>query len=295
MRKRIGLIAGGAAVALAAVAGCTNTMTNTGGAASGGKSGSGNGGSVADLSPAAFVKAALNKASNDKTVHVTGTLTVAGTSGTMTGDEQFGSSTDVSMTMAIAGTSISEILVDDKLYMKIPQMSAALGGKQWAELDLGSLGSLGSTFQSLIDSAKNSDPTQQLQPLLASGDVHKVGTETVDGVQADHYAGTVDPATAFDSSQAAKNLTPAQIAQLKSLLKDGGVTSETVDVWVASDGLPVRLGISSNTSAGAFKLDMHLSNWGKPVSISAPPASEVGDMSSMLGDLTGTGSSGNGN
>jgi len=292
MRKRIGLIAGGAAVALAAVAGCTNSSTDSGGAAGAGKSGSGSGsgGGVADLSPAAFVKAALAKATNDKTVHVTGTLTAAGTDGTMAGDEQFGSSTEVSMTMAIAGTSISEILVDGKLYMKIPQLSAELGGKQWAELDLSSLGSLGSTFQSLIDSTKNSDPTQQLQPLLASGDLHKVGTETMDGVRADHYAGTVDPATAFDGSQAAKNLTPAQIAQLKSLLKSGGVTKETIDLWVAADGLPVRIGVSSSTSGGAFKVDMHLSDWGKPVSIAAPPAAQVGDISSMLGDLTGTSS-----
>lgn len=289
MRKRIGLIAGGVAVALAAVAGCTTGSANTGGAASGGNSGSGNGGGAVELSPAAFVKAALAKASNDKTVHVTGTLTSAGNTGTLSADESFGDPVELSMTLDAAGSTISEILLGDKLYAKIPQLSAMLGGKSWVLFDLGSLGALGSTFQSLINSAKNMDPAQQLQPLLASGDLHKVGTETVDGVQAEHYAGTVDPATAFDSTEAAKNLTPAQIAQLKSLLKAGGVTSETIDLWVPADGLPVRIEVGSSTSAGAVKVDMHLSDWGKPVSITAPPASQVGDMSSLLGDLTGTG------
>jgi hypothetical protein len=203
----------------------------------------------------------------------------------MDAQEQFSPSLEMSMTMNSPQFDISEVMVGDTIYMKMPQLSSMLGGKPWAEFKLSAMGgSLGSTFQSLLDSAKNTDPTQQLQPLLASGDLHKVGTETVDGAQADHYAGTVDPATAFDSSAAAKNLTPDQIAQLKSLMKSSGVTSETIDVWVAtSDNLPIRVAVSSSTSKGAFKVDMHMSDWGKPVSVSAPPADQVTDISSMMG------------
>jgi hypothetical protein len=288
MHKRIGLIAGGAAVALAAVAGCTSSSTNTAG--SNGSSSGGNGGSAVNLSPAAFVKAALTKASNDGTVHVTGSITAAGTNGTMTADESFGNPVELSMTMNASASSISEILIGDKLYAKVPELSSMLGGKSWVLFDLNALGSLGSTFQSLINSAKNMNPAQQLQPLLASGNLHKVGSETVDGVQADHYSGTVDPATAFDGSEAAKNLTADQITQLKALMKAGGVTTETIDLWVASDGLPVRVSVNSNSSEGAVKVDMHLSDWGKPVSITAPPADQVGDMSSLLGGILGASS-----
>ena len=279
MHKRIGLIAGAAAIGLAAVAGCTSS------GGSGNAGGSANGGSSAvQLSPVAYIKAALTKASNDKTVHVKGTINSDGISGTMDAQEQFSPDLEMSMTMSSPQFNISEIMVGDTIYMKMPQLSSMLGGKPWAEFKLSAMdGSLGSTFQSLLDSAKNTDPTQQLQPLLASGDVHKVGTETVDGVQADHYSGTVDPATAFDSSAAAKNLTPDQIAQLKSLMKSGGVTSESIDVWVASTGLPVRESITATASSGAFKMDMHMSDWGKPVSISAPPADQVTDISSMMG------------
>jgi len=283
MHKKIGLIAGGAAVALAAVAGCTNSSTSN----NGGSSGSGGGAAALNLSPVAAIQAAFAKASNDKTVHVTGTITTAANTATMTADEQFGNPVELSMKLNAAGATISEILIDSKLYANIPQLSAELGGKSWVLFDLNALGPLGSTFQSLINSAKNIDPAQQLQPLLASGNLRKVGSETVDGVQTDHYSGTVDPATAFDSSQAAKNLTPDQVAQLKSLMKAGGVTNETIDLWVESDGLPVRVTVSSSTNAGAFKVDMHLSNWGAPVSISAPPADQVGDISSMLGGLLG--------
>jgi hypothetical protein len=284
MHKRIGLTAGAAAIGLAAIAGCTSSggSGNAGGSATGGNGGSG----AVQLSPAAFIKAALTKASNDKTVHVKGTITSDGVNGTMDAQEQFSPSLAMSVTMNTSQFDISEILVGDTIYMKMPQLSSMLGGKPWAEFKLSAAGgSLGSTLQSLLDSTKNTDPTQQLQPLLASGDVHKVGTETVDGVQADHYSGTVDPATAFDSSAAAKNLTPDQIAQLKSLMKSSGITSETIDVWIAtSDSLPVRESVSSSTSkSGAFKVDMHMSDWGKPVSITAPPADQVTDISSMMG------------
>ncbi|MBS2965476.1 LppX_LprAFG lipoprotein [Actinocrinis puniceicyclus] len=284
MHKRIGLTAGAAALGLAAIAGCTGSggSSNTGGSAAGG--GGGGGSSAAQLSPAAFIKAALTKASNDKTVRVTGTIDTGAGSGTLSSQEQF-DPLAMSMTMHLPSVDMSEILVGNTIYMKMPQFSAMLGGKPWAKIDLSSMGALGSSLQSLLSSAKNIDPAQQLQPLLASGDLHKVGTETVDGVQAVHYAGTVDPATALDGSAAATNLTPAQIAQLKSLMKSSGVTTETIDVWVSSDGLPVRETVSANTSAGATKVDMHLSDWGKPVSISAPPADQVGDISSMMGNL----------
>jgi hypothetical protein len=243
------------------------------------------------LSPAAFIKAALTKASNDKTVHVTGTISSSSLSGTLDAQEQFSPTTAMSMTMSGGQFNLSEVLIGDTVYVKFPQLSAMLGGKPWAKIDLSSMGSLGSAFSSMLDSAKNTDPTQQLQPLLASGNLHKVGTETVDGVQADHYSGTVDPATAFNSSAAAANLTPDQVAQIKSLMQAGGVTGETIDVWVASSGLPVRESVSSNTSAGAVKADLHMSGWGQPVSVSAPPADQVGDFSSILGGLTASPSS----
>jgi hypothetical protein len=290
MSKRYGFLAGGAVLALALTAACTNNGSgNT--SSNGGSNNSANGGAAINLSPVSEIQAALTKAANDKTVKVHGTISSPQGTGTLDAQEQFGDNIAMSMNMGIAGMQISEIWLDNDLYMKIPALSAELGGKPWAKISLSSMGSLGSTIQQLVDSAKNTDPTSQLQPLLASGDVKKVGTETVDGVQATHYSGTVDPATAFDSSQAAKNLTPAQISQLKSMLSSAGVSNEKIDVWVASDGLPVEETISMTTNAGAEKVDLHLSDWGQPVSITAPPADQVADASSILGGALPTPSS----
>jgi LppX_LprAFG lipoprotein len=288
MSKRYGFLAGGAVLALALTAACTNNGSGKAGSNGGSNN---NGGAVINLSPVSEIQAALSKAANDKTVKVHGTISSPQGNGTLDAQEQFGNNIEMSMNMGIAGMQISEIWLGNDLYMKIPALSAELGGKPWAKIDLSAMGSLGSSIQQLADSAKNTDPTQQLQPLLASGDVKKVGTETVDGVQTTHYSGTVDPATAFSSSQAAKNLTPDQIAQLKSMLSNSGVSNEKIDVWFASDGLPVEETISMNTNAGAEKVDLHLSGWGQPVSITAPPADQVTDSSSLLGGALPTSTS----
>ena len=291
MFRRHGFIAAGGALALALAAGCTTNGTSGTNNAGGGSGSNGGNGTAVNLAPVAEIQAALTKAANDTTVKVHGTITSPEGSGNLDGQEQFGDTVELSMSMGLAGMQISEVLVGDIIYLKIPAMSAELGGKPWAKISLSTMGSLGSTLQSLVDSAKNTDPAAQLQPLLASGDIKKVGTETVDGVRATHYSGTVDPATAFSSSQAAKNLTPDQISQIKSMLSSAGVTSEKIDVWVGSDGLSVQETISMDTKAGAEKIDLHMSGWGQPVSITAPPADQTSDVTSLVGGALATPSS----
>jgi hypothetical protein len=291
MHRRIGLIAGGVAVALAAVAGCSTNSTTS----SGGSTGSGAGAAL-NISPAAFIKSALSKTSAYKSVHVTGTISGGGFSGNLDAQEQFSPSVAMKATLTTSAVDVTEIFLGDTIYLKMPQMSAELGGKTWVKFDLSSMGSLGSALVSMVNSAKSIDPSQQLQMLLASGNLHKVGTETVDGVQAAHYAGTVDAATLLDNQVATTNLTPDQISQIKSLLKASGITTESIDVWAASNGLPVREKVTTSTAtgvaAGTANVDLHLSDWGKPVSVSAPPADQVGDMSSMLGNLGNLGNLG---
>lgn len=272
-----GALYAGAAVLLASAAGCSSVAAK----AAGGIQGGGSPGPAA----AAAIQAAMAKASADKTVRITGSITSPAGGGRLDGQERFGDPAEMSMHLNVAGQDITELLVGGELYMKDQMLSAELGGKPWIKLSLAQTGSAGSAVTRMLASGEGTDPARQLEPLLASGDLAKVGTETVDGVRADHYHGTLDPATALDSSQASKNLAPAQLAQLKSLMKAGGVTGESVDVWVGADGLPVRETVSTTTAAGLVKTDLHLAHWGEPVSFAAPPADQVSDMSSMMGAL----------
>jgi hypothetical protein len=283
MKARFGIGAAAAALAVTAVAGCSGSGGSSGGSAAAGSTGAAKTGS-GDSSVMALVADAMNKANAAGTVKVTGTVTAPGVSTpiTMTAEEQYTPSIEMSMSMQVQGQTLSEILVGDVVYMDYPALSSELGGKQWAEIDLSKAGSLGS-LSSLLDSARNENPTTQIAALVASGAVTKVGPATVNGQATTHYTGTLDASQLLKADTAATGLSASQLSALKSELQTAGVTTAKIDLWVAANGLPVEEKYSEQTSAGAVSGDMLMSDWGTPVSVGAPPASEVYNMTNALG------------
>jgi hypothetical protein len=282
-KARIGICAATATLAAVAVAGCSGSG---GGGAASGTAGSGTpaaagGGDSAALS---LVADAMNKADAAGTVKITGSIVYPGQSSptTMSGDEEYSPDVEMSMTMRVQGQTLSMILADNVIYMDYPALSAELGGRQWAEIDLSkSTGSLG-PLSALIGSAKNQSPTTQIEALVASGDVTEVGTATVQGQQTTHYSGTLTTAQLLSSSAQADHLSASQLASLKSSLQTGGVTSETVNLWVASSGLPVEEKFGVKSANGTLTEDMYMSDWGAPVSVGAPPSSEVYNLTNSI-------------
>ena len=278
-KARLGICAATATLAAVAVAGCSGSGGSGGTNAAGGTAaGSG------DSAAISLVADAMNKADSAGTVKVTGTMTAPGMSSPMTinAEEQYSPSVAMSMSLQIEGRTLSEILVGNVIYMDYPALSAELGsGKQWMEINLAKVTSLGS-LSSLLDSARNDNPTTQIAALVASGSVTKVGTETVQGQQTTHYAGDLDASQLLSAGNTASNLTPSQLSSLKDEIKSAGVSTVKVDLWVASDGLPVEEKYSEKTTAGTVVGDLYMSDWGAPVSVGAPPASEVTDMTSQI-------------
>ena len=278
-KARLGICAATATLAAVAVAGCSGSGGSGGTNAAGGTAaGSG------DSAAISLVADAMNKADSAGTVKVTGTMTAPGMSSPMTinAEEQYSPSVAMSMSLQIEGQTLSEILVGNVIYMDYPALSAELGsGKQWMEINLAKVTSLGS-LSSLLDSARNDNPTTQIAALVASGSVAKVGTETVRGQQTTHYAGDLDASQLLSAGNTASNLTPSQLSSLKDEIKSVGVSTVKVDLWVASNGLPVEEKYSEKTTAGTVVGDLYMSDWGAPVSVGAPPASEVTDMTSQI-------------
>jgi hypothetical protein len=274
--------AGVAAAAMVLVAGCSGSASpSAGGTGAAGSTGSIGG----SQNPVTALKAALTASTtgDDKTVTVTGTFSTPSASGQLSGQEEFAPDFGMLMNVTTGGTTISEIWVDNTIYLKDPQYASDLGsGKTWFSLDLSAMGPLGAVFSGAVDSVKDTDPAKLIEELLAADDLTSVGQQTVDGVKTTHYSGTVDPTTAYDSAAAKQNLTPAQIQQLEQLEDAIGGTSEKIDVWIASDGLPVRVAISETTSSGVISTQADFTAWGQPVNIAAPPASQVENMSSMF-------------
>lgn len=201
---------------------------------------------------------------------ITGVLTMTYTGGTM------------AQTMRAAGsTSMEARYLPDAYYAKMgDKFAEQAGGKHWLKYaydDLAKLG--GSSGAYLKDQMQNSTPNQSVKLLLASGDVKKVGTESVRGRQATHYSGTVNVA---DLAAKNSNLTASQLAGLKKQLTAAGVTTEQVDIWVDAQNLLVKKVEKGQMSSGQYSQTAYYSDYGVKVDATVPPASDTEDFTALL-------------
>jgi hypothetical protein len=278
----ISRFAAGTAVGTALVLSLTGCLGDTGskGATGSGGSGSGSGGGAggsADLTAVQVLERSSQKSGKADTVtmdlSVDGTIAQRSTKTHMTGRLRFRPTLAESLTIdgAATGGQTQVVLLDDTIYMKSPALAQLAHGKPWIKISLTELGSKsGLNLDSLVKQAQQNNPADQTRLLTASKDVSKVGTETIDGVQTTHYAGTVnvrDGLTKFDAK------TREQFQQLYQKL---GTDKVGFDVWVDGDSLARKMINKITTSQGQVNTTILFRDYGKPVTITAPPASEVG-------------------
>ncbi|MFC1400508.1 MULTISPECIES: hypothetical protein [Streptacidiphilus] len=148
------------------------------------------------------------------------------------------------------------------------------GGKHWLKIDFSELGAGGKALADSINRSGSQDPSTSVKLLTSSGDIRRVGTETVDGVSTTHYSGTVDVKKLVSSDPGLKAIAD-QAAK-------SGMTTETVDMWVNDQSLPVKVHETATTSQGTMDITIHYSDFSNtPVTITAPPASDTEDLASL--------------
>jgi hypothetical protein len=151
------------------------------------------------------------------------------------------------------------LLAGDAMYVQL----AALGDK-YVKVPLDDksspLGALG------LDSLDPAALFDKLGNAISGGTY--VGKETVDGTATDHYRFTVNGA------QVASALPSLPSAAASALPAD-----ESLDVWFDGDGRYKQM----RMDAAGEKVTEVFSDWGKKVSISAPPAGQVTDLGSLPG------------
>jgi hypothetical protein len=162
-----------------------------------------------------------------------------------------------------------------------PAMAEQLGGKHWIMYryeDLGKLTGGSGTF--MKDALQNGNPVKGVDAALASPDVENLGSATVHGVQTTHYHSTL---TAGElSGQGSANLSAADQADLKKLLDKSGITSESVDLWVSRDNLPVQVTTRASTANGVITTTCYYSDFDTPVHTTAPAASDTADFAELM-------------
>lgn len=249
----------------------------------------------------ALIQGAPAKTADEKSATVSGTVTaeVGGTtqSFSMTGGIDFaGKRTQFAMTIPDLG-AIQTVVDNGVVYEEIPQLASMMGTKPWLKIDPTTLAQSGGPFASMMKSAlqsESSDPSKQLDFLEGvTGTVTTVGAESVGGVSTTHYR--------FASSldKVLQNLPASDQPGFQQVVTALGSSNAMVDVWIDGQGLVRQVSFALTPSPTATpsgdstlgNISTHatiaFSNFGAPVTITVPPASQVTDFSQILSGLGG--------
>jgi LppX_LprAFG lipoprotein len=245
-----------------------------------------------------LIAASADKAAAAKTARMGGevTVNVGGKSTTLpldgildfeTGAFQF--KYDFSQ-LGIPGGGASKIearMVDGVMYMNLGSLggsnglSSMTGGKTWMKLDLKAFGA-GAGATGSAGGLGDANPGGVLDSLRGAGDVEKVGADTLRGVETTHYRATIDPQKAIANAPAElQEKAKAGLAEL------GGPFP--MDVWIDGDGQTRKISADIDAATGKVSMTLEYYDFGVDVDVTAPPADDTFDFSTLLGGLKNLG------
>ncbi len=176
------------------------------------------------------------------------------------------------------------------VYVRAPMLASYVPAKTpWIKLDPSALpqqaGGMGAAASAI-------NPAAILAAIKDAISVDEVGSGTVDGADATHYRATVDlvkllPSIAELSPDAP---TDADMQEAKDQLTKLGLDTVPIELWVDGDGYlkQIQFALDLSTIApdrpgASFSLTLTLSDIGEDIAIDVPPASQVTDLTDLLG------------
>lgn len=227
------------------------------------------GGQVAqdDLSPAAVMRQAAAQAGSS-TFTFTMEFTQGKDTARGTGEYQGGPPPALHQVFeAFEGLGSSEILVIGKRSWSKSGAGAGMFGMfptdKWLEFPSGD--------DEGLSAADELDFRVFVQTLFAAADVKDVGDEEVGGVPTRHFSGTVTAAAV----RASPDIDPEIKESLAGELEDSEEKGAAIEVWVDREFQIRKFSQTSSDDIGEYRMTMTLNNFGEPVSIAAPPQSQV--------------------
>jgi hypothetical protein len=223
-------------------------------------------------------------AATSKSFDLTETLSVKGKKVEVKGSGVASSDGRAHITLKNAGVAIEERVTADGLYLDFGNSSRLAdllpAGKHWVFVSYDALSKeTGTDLRALIDQSKSSSPSQGLEYLQAtSGDVQKIGDDTVGGAHATHYVTTIDYV-----KYAAEKLANAKPELREKIAALGKVPA---DVWIDDSDRVVKTHFAIDGSAvggpgRSVELTLQITGFDVPVDVVAPPADEVIDVSDL--------------
>lgn len=171
------------------------------------------------------------------------------------------------------------------LYMRSPAFDSLLEAKdkEWLKIDLQRASRALGIDLGQVSQSGGSDPSESLRYLRASGQVEKVGEETVRGASTTHYRARVDIGK-YPKLLPAGERSRAE-ATAKRLIELNGSSTIPTEVWIDDRGLVRRQRIVTAfpTPQGRAKMtqDIELYDFGVEVDVDVPPEDEVLDVTKL--------------
>ncbi|MCX5392534.1 hypothetical protein [Streptomyces sp. NBC_00094] len=255
---------------------------------------------VTKVIQAAYTKTSAAKSAKIRmTIEMTGAGLGSGTT-TMTGVQGWDpAAMDVTMSggmfasMGAAGMpeKIRMIMRDDVMYMDMgAEQAAGMDGKRWMKMDFAAMAkeSGDAALQKQMTQGlggMNQDPAQQLALLLEAPGIKHVGPEKVEGVEAQHYKGTVAFEDMLNANKSFDGMPKADRDKLVATMKESGIKGYDTELWVNGDGYPVKTVVGMKMPEGTMDMTAFYSDYGTEATVEAPPAKETFDVMEMLGAL----------
>ncbi|ONI85980.1 hypothetical protein ALI144C_12855 [Actinosynnema sp. ALI-1.44] len=276
--RKTGIVAASVVLALTVV-GCGSKESGTpvsSGSGNTSATGSAGGEKKDSINSALDLAEAINsKGDSKKSAKITFDMSLgAAAGGAIKGDGAFsaeGASPSMQMTMDMGSAKMEMVLIDKTLYMKAPGgMGGTSSAKPWMKITPGGSDPLSKQMGPMLDKIDDSfDIDKQLDQIKSAGTIDKQEKTTLDGEEVTHYKITIDTAK---MAQSAEDQTTKDSAKQ---LSSAGVKSFPMEWWINSDNLPVKITSKITAQGQSVDLVATYKDWGKPVDIKAPPASQV--------------------
>jgi hypothetical protein len=196
--------------------------------------------------------------------------------------------------------SFSDRFISPNLYIQLPATDKAQlpAGKTWISLNLNTIAEakLGASLAQLSSTSEESTQLLSYLQSVSSTGVTTVGPATIEGVATTEYKATVDLTKVADQK------IPSEQAAIKSLEAQLNATTLPVQVWLdaqgrvrqVSDQLQVSTTPQSSNGTtvpavmGSISTTVDYDDFGTPVTVQAPPSSQVDDVTSKALDASST-------
>lgn len=185
------------------------------------------------------------------------------------------------------------ILLDQVMYVDMGAKQAAeMDGKRWMKLDLKAAAEAAGdpALQNQMAGGlenMNQDPSQQLALLLESPNLKHIGSEKINGADAEHYKGNLTFEQMLDANKQSELLAPKDREQLVAAMKKMGMKGYDTEVWVNKDGYPSRMVVDVKMAKGSMHIRTDYTDYGAKAAVQAPPAKDTFDLFEMLKGLKG--------